>query len=775
MKKRIILIVSSIIAILVVTALVIFTIASKPKGDDVNVPNDNGNNSSITQPDDNFGGDTADDIEYNKYNKHLYYLVGDTVDSEYFVNNYEKIGESFPFITKNENGTFTATSEGKASATIILNDNQITLHINVYNEGNGTKDNPFVIVRIEDLVNHFNKKNSGVYYVQKAPLDLSSYNGGNWTPLGSLSYPFMSHYDGNGFKINNMKITVDTSNFKNYISTSGSSKSMLLGFFGVVAGTSTQKTEIKNLILNNASIDTSKIDTKAFKSKEEFKSINSMSSVALLAGYIENVTLDGIRVNGKIVSSLNASSTYGIFDSPVAGLVGVAMDSEITATNVQANIDATGVGFMDGEKVLSSSVAGFIGRAGRNVTVENCIVCPTIKVSDDEQSVVAGAIGVVGGAGNSCKITNVSVVSVKNANSVKNAKLTAVLKKGKEVNIAGFVSTVNKGNEITNCYVNDITINSEDLGTKIVNICATGFVTTNYGTITNSAVENANISANIATGFVLFNHSDINYNEEFDKQYIANVSLKTIYQAGGFAYSNFGRIYYASETEDRNVDMYAEIYCARLSNLKEEKVLSKTDSYMVSGFVVYAEEYSTISNINVMVNLYDTINASGMIGFAVGSTNVFNCNVSSTIRTLPEVEGKAYSAKSYIASGVVGIINKTGKLDLRNTSVAITVNNANTSNENEKYSLGVFGSLIAISEGGKGSVKLSKVTVSSVKVNFDVKTDISTVKNYTIGSVAGFGKTNQFSISKGDLTMKTYGKINIAGQETDLRSFSYMN
>lgn len=761
MKKRILLIVSSIIAILVVVALVIFTIASKPKGDDVDVPNDNSNNSSITQPDDKFG----DDTEYNKYNKHLYYLVGDTVDSEYFVNNYDKIGESFPFITKNDDGTFTASSEGEASALIILNDTQVTLHINVYKDGNGTEDNPYVIIRIEDLVKHFNKKNSGVYYIQRAPLDLSSYNGGNWKPLGSLSRPFMSHYDGNNLKINNMKITVDESNFNDYVFESGSSKSMLVGFFGVVVGTSTQKTEIKNLILNNASIDTSGIDTKAFKSKEEFKSINSMSSVALLAGYIEDVTMDNIAAKGKIVSSLNSSSTYGCFDSPVAGLIGVAIDSEITDTIVVADIEATGVGFVDDKKVLSSSVAGFIGRV-RNVKVDNCVVCPTIKVSDNEQSYVAGAIGIVSGDGNDYAITNVIV---------ENAKLTAVLKNGKNVRIAGFVSLVNKNNKIANCYVKDIIINSEDLGTKIVNTCATGFVTTNYGTITNSAVDNADISANITTGFVTFNHNEINYDEEFDKEYIANVSLKTSYQAAGFAYGNFGKIYYGSEIEDTNVDMYAAIYCARLSKLMDSKVLSKTDAYMVSGFVVYAEENSAISNINVIANMYDTINASGMIGFATGSTNVFNCDVSSTIMTLPEVEDKVYSAKSYIASGLVGIINTTGKLDLRNTSIAVSVNNTKTSNANEKYSLGVFGCLIAISEGEKESVTLSEVNVTSVKVNFDVKTDISVVKNYTIGSVAGFGKTNQFNIPKGGLTMKTYGKIIIAGKETNLKSFSYVN
>lgn len=764
MKKRILLIVSSIIAVLVVASLVIFTVVSKPKKKgDTTVPGSDGSNSNIEKPGDDFGEEDPDD----KYNKYYSYIVGDKVDCEDFINNYDQIGENFPFITKNEDGTFTASQVGEASATIVLTNMQITLHIHVYEKGDGSKENPYNIVRIEDFVKYFNQKNKGVYYKQQANIDLSSYNNGNWVPLGTLDYPFMSNYDGNGYKISNLNIKITESNIEKYISKNGSATTLQVGFFGVACGDKDSKISINKLILRNAKIDTTKIDTKAFKSSNKaFKSINVSSGIALVAGYVENVQINEVKVNGTIDASLGASEAFGAYDSPVAGLVGVAIDSSIIDTNAKVKITSTGVGFVDGEKTLSSCVAGLVGRITKS-KIERCQVSLTIEVVDDNLAYIAGAVGVVGGEKTGSEINGVVV---------KDAKFNSLLKYGKEINVAGFVSVLKADNTITNCHVNNSVATTSGGEKSVVDSVVAGFVTKNIGTITNSTVEGVELSANIATGFAMFNKGKIVYDKEFDREYIANVKINGIYQASGFVYNNSGDI-----KSDKKADSYAEIYCARINKLNDEKILPNSvnsDCYMASGFCITASGSSAIKNINVMVNMYDTINASGLIGFVNGEATIENCSVSSTIRTLPEVSGKNYSAKSYIASGLIGIINKTGKVNLKDTSIAITVNNPKTAVEGEKYSLGVYGTLVALNYGEKQSFKIAgKISVSSVKLLLDVATDIASVKVCKIGAVAGVASQNQFvSVSGGKVSMKdTIGKVVIAGIETKLKDLKLMN
>ena len=761
MKKRIFLIVSSIIAVLVVASLVILTVISKPKKKgDTTVPGSDGSNSNIEKPSDDFGEDDPDD----KYNKYYSYIVGDKVDCEDFINNYDQIGENFPFITKNEDGTFSASKAGEASATIVLSNMQITLHIHVYEKGDGSKENPYNIVRIEDFVKYFNQKNKGVYYKQQATIDLTNYNGGNWIPLGTLDYPFMSNYDGNGYKISNLNIVINESNIEDYISKNGSATTLQVGFFGVACGDKDSKISINKLILRDAKIDTTKIDTKAFKSSNKaFKSINVSSGIALVAGYVENVQINDVKVNGTIDASLGASEAFGAYDSPVAGLVGVAIDSSITATNAKVKITSTGVGFVDGEKTISSCVAGLVGRITKS-KIERCQVSPTIEVVDDNLAYIAGAVGVIGGEKTGSEINGVVV---------KDAKFNSLLKYGKEINVAGFVSVLKADNSIINCHVYNSVATTSGGEKSVVDSVVAGFVTKNIGTITNSTVEGVELSANIATGFAMFNKGKIVYNKEFDREYIANVKINGIYQAGGFVYNNSGDIC----GDNKVVDMYAEIHCARINKLNDEKILSNSSCYMASGFCITTSGKGSIKNINVLANMYDTINASGLIGFVNGEATIENCSVSSTIRTLPEVSGKNYSAKSYIASGLIGIVNKTGKVNLKDTSIAITVNNPKTAVEGEKYSLGVYGTLVALNYGEKQSFKIAgKISVSSVKLLLDVATDIASVKVCKIGAVAGVASQNQFvSVNGGKVSMQTTGKVVIAGIETTLKNQKLMN
>ena len=71
-------------------------------------------------------------------------------------------------------------------------------------QGKGTKENPFIIDSVQDLIKVESKMTAargfrGVYFKQNGNIDLS--DRGNWTSIGTVEMPFGGNYDGNGFTI----------------------------------------------------------------------------------------------------------------------------------------------------------------------------------------------------------------------------------------------------------------------------------------------------------------------------------------------------------------------------------------------------------------------------------------------------------------------------------------------------------------------------------------------------------------------------------------------
>ncbi|MCL1873767.1 MAG: cadherin-like beta sandwich domain-containing protein [Clostridiales bacterium] len=94
------------------------------------------------------------------------------------------------------------------------------------------------IYTAQDLYNVRNNM-SGRYKLMN-DIDLSTFNGGQWIPIGTSSNPFRGTFDGQGYVIRNLTI----SNI--YFSA---------GLFGEVSGTSSYTTEIKNVGLENTYIN----------------------------------------------------------------------------------------------------------------------------------------------------------------------------------------------------------------------------------------------------------------------------------------------------------------------------------------------------------------------------------------------------------------------------------------------------------------------------------------------------------------------------------------
>lgn len=762
MKKRIILIITSVVALLVVAGLVIFTVVSKTKKEDTNPidpPVSDNQDVNLDMPDFDFGLDSDAEIEYKKNNIDLSYLVGEVVTDSIFVENYETIKESFPFIEKNASGEFIAKEVGNATATIITENNQITLHIYVYEEGDGSKENPYVIVNAESLVKHFNECNKDVYYIQKANIDLADFNGGNWVPLGTNARPFMSNYDGNGYKIYNMNIVITEENFEQFVTKQNVNgtqiNSLMVGFFGVIYGEEQNFVEIKDVTLAYANVDTSAIDNKIFKSSDLFKSIDYIS-ISIFAGNVTYANIENVVVNGKINSSMNAKSYCHGFVSQVAGAIGVIDYSTVNKLGAQVEFNAEGVGNVDASgNILGSAVAGLIGKVYDNCTLSTCVAQPTIIAKNYKETYISGLFGTIGDTDSTGNTITDSFVKLPTIGVKAGGKYNA--------SVAGFVVTLYAENEISNSRVYNPSINnkSEYLGTSNT----AGFVLANYGTIYNSLVSGGAVEGVESAGFVLNNKSNILYTESFDGEYVVNTTVNGELGMAGFVYSNSGSI-----VAENQVDMYARLNWVKL-NQQFTTYYSGIGSYMSAGFVHTANAGSEISNFNITVNMYDVVNGAGAIGEVKGDTKISNLIVSSTVNTLAVEEGKNYSGASFIASGLVGIIDSGANLSLENVNVNISVNASK--DENKAYSLGVFGTLVGINYGNKLTIK--GVKVQSVYVNADVVTKTQNLTEITIGAVCGIATSNdQFSLSKGELKINV-GEVILAGVSKKINDFNYYN
>ncbi|SFR65038.1 M26 family metallopeptidase [Anaeromicropila populeti] len=102
---------------------------------------------------------------------------------------------------------------------------------NIFEEGTGTTENPYVIKTKEQL--QAVRWELSASYVLANDIDLTA---GEWEPLGTTTEPFSGQFDGKGFVISNFSVSRGTVNY--------------IGFFGVISDAS-----VKNLTLSNLKIN----------------------------------------------------------------------------------------------------------------------------------------------------------------------------------------------------------------------------------------------------------------------------------------------------------------------------------------------------------------------------------------------------------------------------------------------------------------------------------------------------------------------------------------
>lgn len=715
MKKRIFILLSSILCSLVTISLVTYTIVDGIAKRPVNPsnPEDPKNEVNIDK-----------DPEILHSNLTLNLVVGDEYAGDVLtVSNYNG-----SLLVAGENGKLVATNEGSEDISVLSGSTIYACNVNVFSKGDGSVENPYSIVRASDLISLVNEnRDNYAYYSQKCDLDLSSFE--SWAPIGSVANPFVGSYNGNGYAIKNMKIQLTAENVENYIEvaqTNGGANGRMLtvGFFGFVGNPSREETtnEIKNVNIVNANIDTTAVETDAVRTTLKL----GQSYIGTLAGVVSNTEISG--ENSKVVTKINASlandatSTCGV----VAGLVGRTNNSSISGFDVDATIVAKNPGFVSetesGYVYSGSIIAGLVGRA-YNTNMDGMTVRLNVQAKNYKNTVIAGAVGYVVDGTNATEMTikniNIESMVVDLANysfTSNNAGL-----------VSGAVSAIyNKKCTLENVNVNNIVVNATYTGR------VSGLVDYNEGTILNSSVNGLLKGAYVA-GLVYNNQGTVKFDTNFANEYAVDVNLKAMMYAGGIAVENYGTI----EGSENLTKVKAIIGWTPVNKTNFD---AYADEIMLAGAVTFNN--GTIKNIYSISSIVDAVNASGFVGTMENGV-IDNCVVNTSIRTLNNGQSKHYSGKTNIVSGVVAIVNGTTN-KINNVSGNVTINNTNVINTNKNYSLNIFGTIV-----GKlnGNVEISSDNAEDdIQVKFYA--DLASAGTQTVGYLVGKVESGKVTIGE---------------------------
>lgn len=248
----------------------------------------------------------------------------------------------------------------------------------------GTADDPILVYNAQDLNNVRNNLN--VHYRQMADIDLVTY--ANWDPIGTSTNPFRGTYDGNGFSISNMTITVAAEDLTNAV-----------GLFGTVTSNNIQPFDdagLHNITLIDATI-----------AQEAVRDVADpyQGDIGLLAGDITNTSIENCTITGGTINVPNHMRVGGIIGeigqscsisqssaqnlnltahSYLGGIVGVLHGQEISESFATGTLISTETRNYSGYGAHTGGIAGQVGY--------HSIITDSYFIGD-----LTGAAGYIGG------------------------------------------------------------------------------------------------------------------------------------------------------------------------------------------------------------------------------------------------------------------------------------------------------------------------------------------------------------------------------------------
>lgn len=258
--------------------------------------------------------------------------------------------------TRSSNGIKEAVNSALAQAEITDQD--------IFESGNGTKENPYVIANATQLRAFAaslsdEKDYSNQNVVLSADIDVS---GSEWTPIGGSDYAFCGTFAGQGHSITGIQIGSATE------AKEASQDEMYFGLFGCLDS---------NAVVKNVTVD-----AQIYLHKE------TSTMVGAIAGYSSNAIIDSCEAKGNIESTVDKGNNF------VAGVVGFLYKGAVINTSSAANLKSVAQG--------SVAEAGGITALNNRALIAQCYTTGDVYASADrdEEGMAApgGLVGVQAGS-----------------------------------------------------------------------------------------------------------------------------------------------------------------------------------------------------------------------------------------------------------------------------------------------------------------------------------------------------------------------------------------
>ena len=297
---------------------------------------------------------------------------------------------------------------GGTSSEVIIDDVVVKEPALMNLAGGGTKENPYLISTLEDLIWFRYQVNAGVNYYQgkyialAADIDLI---GENWVGIGTATadHGFMGNFDGNGYKIKNLTITNPALDSDGYA---------YAGLFGVTEGTETAQNTIKNLTIENVTISTTGHIVSAAIAYPYYTIVDNVKvcgNINITGGDYTSGVLAYTRrcVNASNITVEGGENSYITGANVVGGVISdIQMNGGLTAN--YSNFEVSGV------TITGTNMVGGISGIISSQTLNGCSVKNvTLSCEDNNRiGIVSGSLGGVS------TVSNVDYENVTGATAI---------------------------------------------------------------------------------------------------------------------------------------------------------------------------------------------------------------------------------------------------------------------------------------------------------------------------------------------------------------------
>ncbi len=661
-------------------------------------------------------------------------------------------GAQNPVVLNAETGKYEALYAGEVTATVTdAKGNKKIFKIKVYNQGTGaSQEDAFIIASAKHLKEFADIVNSDsaertvpAYTTLVSDIDLGEYN---WRPIGGQgNKEYTGTFDGNGYTVNNMTISVTATNYEEFLALSalpevGTRGFLDLGLFGKVNNATIKNLNVKNATINVATDVYSVIKENIVPEGALYDAGVVRLTIGTIAGSAYNTDIIGNEEYSNISARINAySCAAGNQAHGIGGVVGVAQLVRVNAYNVKTNITN------NLELTKNSYIGGVFGMAFSSYNVgytNNVYDAADRTVIDNVKVDFAGTllyknaawVGGVVGYGQNIGIQNSTVESFKIVDNSARSHIDYTLDDYTHVaGVAGtFASYPLTGAEKDDAAVVAAFVSGmENVDVKNVDVFMLGgdvagavwFAGNNYDEaiglnetmrIKNSTV-NGNITANRVAGFAWQVNPGvtIEYTKTFETA-VVDLDIKAVVSAG-FALLNHGQIVGYRETvpvaegseETKVVTTKININTIGMGALIEapitnQKVWTARNAVYAAGFVGKSEtlvavgnaDFSKgvagIANFDINFTAKESINYAG-IAFKTGITGIMGITVNANFTSYNySAQGNNIST-TYMVSG--GVCEASAGTALTEIKVILNVNNG--VNKSLNYGATFFGGLVA--------------------------------------------------------------------------------